>query len=66
MVNTEFLSLRIETHVNWKKHIEQMIPELPGACYTIRSVVHISNINTLKLIYCVYFHSVTKCGIIFW
>lgn len=28
-------------------------------------MVHISNINTLKLIYCAYFHSIIKCGIIF-
>jgi len=41
---------------------EQMIPKLSGAHYAVRSVVHISNINTLKSI---YFHSVIKYGIIF-
>jgi len=28
-----------------------MIPKLSAACYAIRSVVHISNINTLKSVY---------------
>ena len=46
-VNTKFLGLQIDNHVNWKKCIEQMIPKLSGACYTIRSMVHTSNINTL-------------------
>jgi len=66
IVNTKFLSLQIENHVNWKNHIEHMICDLHGACYAIRSLVHISNINTLKSVYCAYFHSVIKYGIIFW
>jgi hypothetical protein len=43
-----------------------MIPKLSAACYAIRSMVHISNINTLKSIYCACFHSAIKYGIIFW
>jgi len=43
-----------------------MIPKLNGACYAIRSMVHISNINTFKSIYSAYFHSVIKYEIIFW
>ena len=27
-VNTEFLGLQIDTHINWKNHIEEMIPKL--------------------------------------
>ena len=45
--------------------IEQMVFKLSGACYAVRSVVHISNINILKSIYYAYFHSVIKYGIIF-
>jgi hypothetical protein len=43
-----------------------MIPELSGACYAVRLMLHISNINTLKSIYFAYFHSIIKYGIIFW
>ena len=38
-----------------------MIPTLSGACYAVMSIVHISNINTLKSIYS---HSIIKYGII--
>ena len=44
-VNTKFLGLPIDNHINWKNHIEQMIPKLSGAWYAIRLMVHISNIN---------------------
>ena len=43
-----------------------MIPNLNGACYAVRSMVHISDINTVKSIYFAYFYSITKHGIIFW
>jgi hypothetical protein len=66
-VNTKFLGLQIDNHINWKNHTEEMIPKLCRACYdAICSMVHIRNINTVKSIYYVYFHSVIKYGIIFW
>ena len=43
-----------------------MIPKLSGACYAIRLMVHINNINTLKSIFYEHFHSLIKYGIIFW
>jgi hypothetical protein len=55
-VNTKFLGLQIENHVNLKKYFEQIIPQFGRVCYAMRSVVHISNINTLKSIYHAYFH----------
>jgi len=46
MANIKFLHLQIEKHLNWKNHIEQMIPKSSAAYYAIRLMVHISNINT--------------------
>jgi len=45
-VNTKCLGLQIDNHIHWKNHTEQMIPKLSGAGYAVRSMVHISNINT--------------------
>ena len=64
-VNTKFLALQIDNHINWKNHTEEMTPMLSGAYYAIRLMGHISNINTLKSIYYAYCHSVIKYGIIF-
>jgi len=64
-LNTKFLVLQIDNHLNWKNHIEQLIPKLSGTCCSIRLMVHIRNINTLISIYCAYLHSVIKYGTIF-
>ena len=48
MANTKFLGLQIDNHLNWKNYTKQIIPKLHGACYAIRSMVHISNINNQK------------------
>jgi hypothetical protein len=65
-VNSKFLGLHLDNHLNWKDHIDQMIPKLSGACYAVRSMFHISNINIPKSIYFAYFHSIIQYGIIFW
>ena len=64
-VNTKFLGLQIDNHIKWKNHKPKMIPKLSEAYYAIRSMVHISNINTLKSINYVHFHSIIKYGMIF-
>jgi hypothetical protein len=63
-VDTKFLGLQIDNHLKWKNHIDQLVPKLSGACYAVRSVLHISNTDALKSIYFDYFHSLVKYGII--
>ena len=43
-----------------------MISKLSGSGYGVRSLVQISNTNTLKSIYSAYFHSVINYGMFFW
>jgi hypothetical protein len=43
-----------------------MVSKLSGAYYAVRSMYHISFINTLKSIYFAYFHSIIKYVINFW
>jgi hypothetical protein len=59
-VYSKFLGLHLDNHLNWKDHIDQIIPKLRGVCYTVRWMFHISNINILKSIYFAYSHSITK------
>ena len=63
-VNRKFLGLQIDNHINWKNCTEETIPKLIAACYAIKSMVHISNISTVKSIYHTYFHSIITYGII--
>ena len=66
IMNTKFLGLPIDNNIIWKNHIVLMIPALTEACYAIRSMDNIRNINILKSIYYAYFHSILKYGISFW
>jgi hypothetical protein len=56
-VNSKFLGLHLDNHLNWKDHTDQMITKLSGACYAVRAMFHITNINTFKSIY--FFHTST-------
>jgi hypothetical protein len=47
-VNTKFLGLQIDKHLNWKNHLSQLVHKLSGACYAVRSMLHISNTDVLK------------------
>jgi hypothetical protein len=62
LVNTKFLVLPINNHLNWANDIDKLIPKLSGVCYTFRSVFHFSNTGTLRSF--VYFHSIMKYRII--
>jgi hypothetical protein len=57
-INTKFLGLEIDKHVNWKSHIQLILRKLSSACYAIRCMKHYSNTETLKMIYYAYFHSI--------
>jgi len=64
VVNLKFLGIQIGNHLNWKNHIDQIIPKLSVACYMVRQMYHICNNDTLRSIYFAYFHSIASSGII--
>jgi hypothetical protein len=63
---TKFLGLFINNNLCWKTHIECIKSKLSSACYAVRSVKPYVTINTLKMIYYSYFHSVMTYGLLFW
>jgi hypothetical protein len=65
MEDATFLGLRIDRNINWKKHIEEILPKLSSSCCVVRSMYYIGCIATLKMIYYAYFHSKLQYGIIF-
>jgi hypothetical protein len=64
-VNTQFLDLQTDNHLNWKNHNDQTIPKLSTACHAIRPMFDVSNTDTLWSIYFAYFYSMMKYGILF-
>jgi hypothetical protein len=62
---TKFLGLQVDNNLNWKTHIQYIIPELSSACFAMRTTTSLKNRETLKLVYFDYFHSIMSYGIIF-
>jgi hypothetical protein len=63
--NIKFLGIEIHKFMNWKAHVKLMLPKLGNACFAVRNMKSCSNIETLRMIYLAYFHSIMKYGIIF-
>ena len=66
ITNIKFLGIKIDSCLTWKNHIDQMILTLSAACYVVRMMYHIMNIDALRMIYFGCFHSVMEYGVIFW
>jgi len=58
--------LELDNHISWKNHVIKVLPKLSRAFYAVRAMYPISYLNTLKMIYFAYFHSIINYGIIFW
>jgi hypothetical protein len=64
-INSKFLALEIDKHMNWRMHIQLILPKLSSVCCAMRCMKHYNNIETLKKIYHAYFHSIVTYGVIF-
>jgi hypothetical protein len=62
----KFLGLTLDNLLLWKKHIEAIVPKLSAATFAMRIVQPFLSLDSLKLIYYSYFHSILTYGIIFW
>ena len=63
---TKFHRLFINNNLSWKTHTECIKTKLSSACYAMRSVKPYVTINTLKMTYYSYFHSIMTYGLLFW
>ena len=62
----KFLELTLDTSLNWKHHISELIPRLNKACYAIRSIKPFMSMCVLRSTYFSYAHSIMSYGHIFW
>jgi hypothetical protein len=62
----KFLGIQIDSKLNWKSHVEYILPKLSSAIFVIRSLSYFMSSETLQMVYFSYFRSIIKYGIIFW
>jgi hypothetical protein len=63
---TKFLGLIIDNKLFWKDHIDYFTTKLSTTCFIMRGIKSLMSLNTMKMIYFSYIHSVMTYGIIFW
>jgi len=64
--NTKFLGLTLHNTLSWRMHIDTIIPKLSSASFALRVVRPFLSLDSLKMVYYSYFHSVMTYGLIFW
>jgi hypothetical protein len=61
-----FLGLQLDKQINWRNHLHCLLSKLSKACFVLRRLHYVLDIDALKLVYFAYFQSVVKYGIVFW
>jgi hypothetical protein len=58
--STKFLGIRLDNHMNWKTHIEQISHKLNKACFTIRNLTYTLNADILRMVCFAYFQPILQ------
>jgi hypothetical protein len=66
MFETKFLAMHIDNQLNWKCHIDLILPKLSTAGFIIRRLFHVLNPEILQMVYYAFFHSVIRHGTVFY
>jgi hypothetical protein len=61
----KFLGLVLHNNMSWKKHIDMLDSKLNKVCYITRAIRPLLSLNSIKIIYLAYFHSVITYALIF-
>jgi hypothetical protein len=64
--NIKFLGVCINDKINWKHHIEYILPKLSAACYAMRIIKPYVSLESLKVVYYSNLNSVMNYGLLFW
>ena len=64
--NTKFLGLTLDNTLSWRTHIDTIIPKLSSASFALTVVKPFLSLDSMKMVYYSYFHSVMTDGLIFW
>jgi hypothetical protein len=64
--NIKFLGIFCNDAINWKHHIEYILPKWSSACYAMKIIIPYVSLDSLKIVYYSNFNSILNYGLLFW
>ena len=61
-----FLGLTIDSKFQWNTHLEAPADKLSSAAFAIKKVRQMTDVETARLVYYSYFHSILSYGMLLW
>jgi hypothetical protein len=62
----KFLGLMIDSTLSWKGHVDWLMTKLRSASYAVRVIKPYMSLESMRMVYFSYFHSIMTHGLIFW
>ncbi|CAH2236702.1 jg20920 [Pararge aegeria aegeria] len=63
---TVFLGTTLDAKLQWGPHVNNLSNRLSSAAYAVKKIRHLTDIETARLVYFSYFHSIMSYGILLW
>ncbi|CAH2218019.1 jg27644 [Pararge aegeria aegeria] len=63
---TVFLGITLDAKLQWGPHVNNLSNRLSSAAYAVKKIRHLTDIETARLVYFSYFHSIMSYGILLW
>lgn len=63
---TKFLGITVDNRLQWGPHITTLCSKLSSAAFAVRQIRQFSDVDTARLVYFAYFHSIMSYGILLW
>lgn len=61
-----FLGITLDAKLQWGPHITALLGKLSSAAYAVRKIRQFTDVDTARLVYFSYFHSIMSYGILLW
>ncbi|CAH2211370.1 jg21981 [Pararge aegeria aegeria] len=63
---TVFLGITLDSKLQWGPHVNNLSNRLSSAAYAVKKIRHMTDVETARLVYFSYFHSIMSYGILLW
>ncbi|CAK1591484.1 unnamed protein product [Parnassius mnemosyne] len=63
---TIFLGITLDAKLQWSPHISKLASRFSSAAYAVKKIRSLTSVETARLVYFSYFHSIMSYGILLW